>query len=132
SPTAPMVLGSQEPGRVGRRRFISPSEPPARRLVAFTAPARVLGSACALDVQFAAWRAELGRGAERVGCKLGMGARVRSRDGPVEGLPEAGVDASLIIAGERAAAGPSAADFSQRMRAAAPLREMGEGLRSSD
>src|SRR5215212_6284725 len=32
SPTAPMVLGSQGPGRVGRRRFFL-HEPPAGRLV---------------------------------------------------------------------------------------------------
>jgi hypothetical protein len=28
SPTAPMVLGSQGPGRVGRRRFLHTSRPP--------------------------------------------------------------------------------------------------------
>jgi hypothetical protein len=32
-----MVLGPQGPGRVGRRRFISHSEPPERRLAAFSA-----------------------------------------------------------------------------------------------
>src|SRR3954447_23896807 len=30
SPSAPMVLGPQGPGRVGRRRFISPEGPPVR------------------------------------------------------------------------------------------------------
>jgi len=39
----------------------------------------------ALDVQFAAWRAALGRGAERVGWKLGVGDRERIGDGPVIG-----------------------------------------------
>ena len=32
--SAPMVLGSQGPGRVGRRRFFLTHEPPAGRLVA--------------------------------------------------------------------------------------------------
>src|SRR3954468_13252908 len=43
SPSAPMVLGSQGPGRVGRRRFISAPEPSrgaARRVVATLAPDR--------------------------------------------------------------------------------------------
>ena len=31
SPTAPMVLGSQGPGRVGRRRFLLTSRPRAAR-----------------------------------------------------------------------------------------------------
>ena len=34
SPSAPMVLGSQGPGRVGRRRFFSRCGPPVRRPVA--------------------------------------------------------------------------------------------------
>src|SRR5208282_204054 len=33
SPSAPMVLGSQGPGRVGRRRFFHTNEPPPWRLV---------------------------------------------------------------------------------------------------
>src|SRR5688572_20547049 len=39
SPTAPMVLGSQGPGRVGRRRFLLASRPAGRLVV-------VLGLAC--------------------------------------------------------------------------------------
>ena len=38
SPTAPMVLGSQGPGRVGRRRFLD-HEPPTGRLVCVSAAA---------------------------------------------------------------------------------------------
>ena len=38
SPSAPMVLGSQGPGRVGRRRFIYAHEPPTGRLVALLWP----------------------------------------------------------------------------------------------
>ena len=37
SPTAPMVLGSQGPGRVGRRRFFHSSSRPEGRLEAFNA-----------------------------------------------------------------------------------------------
>src|SRR6476661_8942288 len=35
SPSAPMVLGPQGPGRVGRRRFITQASRPSGRLVAF-------------------------------------------------------------------------------------------------
>jgi hypothetical protein len=38
SPSAPMVLGSQGPGRVGRRRFLNAHEPPTGRLVALLCP----------------------------------------------------------------------------------------------
>src|SRR5436190_9930237 len=96
-----MVLGSQEPGRVGRRRFIPDSEPPARRLAAFEMPdleAIDPGLASALGRQLAAWRGGLASGAERVGWKLGMGDRERIGAGPVIGyltsasqLPPGGV-----------------------------------------
>src|SRR3954466_13758871 len=40
SPTAPMVLGPQGPGRVGRRRFLLQRSRPPRRLFAFNFRAR--------------------------------------------------------------------------------------------
>src|SRR5215210_9120369 len=40
SPTAPMVLGSQGPGRVGRRRFFTYEPPPGRLVVVEDAPNR--------------------------------------------------------------------------------------------
>src|SRR4051794_29196163 len=40
SPTAPMVLGPQGPGRVGRRRFLLQRSRPPRRLFAFNVRAR--------------------------------------------------------------------------------------------
>src|SRR5271168_855279 len=45
SPSAPMVLGSQEPGRVGRRRFLHTSRPSGRLVFVVSAgatPARAL------------------------------------------------------------------------------------------
>src|SRR5215204_1015806 len=48
SPTAPMVLGSQGPGRVGRRRFFD-HEPPRGRLVVVVAPRRVAMPVCVAE-----------------------------------------------------------------------------------
>jgi 2-keto-4-pentenoate hydratase len=50
-----------------------------------------------------------------------------------ERLPHGGVEASLTVKGERAAAGRSDADFSDRVQVVADLlREMGEELRLGD
>ena len=48
SPTAPMVLGSQGPGRVGRRRFLGQTSRPLGRLVV-VGRSRGKHFACALD-----------------------------------------------------------------------------------